>query len=288
MALTSGFREHARRRPGGHALHIDRTDVTYGEMDRMARRMAGHILDEHGTVPPLVGVLAGRSVVGYVAPIAVGYLGATYVPLRLDNPIAKVLRQVELTGIDIIVADVAGRKKAWDLVKKATRPIRIVDGSLAIHYAHPLRMEAVPSPDDIAYVMFTSGSTGDPKGVPIRHRNVDAFLRAIRDRYNIGNREVVAQLTDLSFDLSVLATFGAWDGGACVAVLHPDQVIANPRQVLSSAGVTVWISVPSLATMLTARHRSNELVSEALRLSVFCGEPLRADVVQRWRRATGD
>src|SRR5262249_11041344 len=96
-----------------------------------------------------------------------------------------------------------------------------------------------PGSDAIAYVIFTSGSTGQPKGVLVAHKNAAAFLRARLARFEIRADDRVSQNGALTFDLSALEMFPAWERGACVCAPTAEEKAIQARYI-TNARLTVW------------------------------------------------
>jgi len=151
----------------------------------------------------------------------------------------------------------------------------------------PLMLPA-PSPHDAAYVFFTSGSTGVPKGVVGSHKGLSHFLSWQRDEFAVGPGDRVAQLTCLSFDVVLRDLFLPLISGATLCL--PDRA-AGPTgtAVLDWLGrerVTILHTVPALAQSWL-RDRPLGRVVDDLRLVFFAGEPLLDSLVTRWRDACG-
>lgn len=139
-------------------------------------------------------------------------------------------------------------------------------------------------PDDIAYVLFTSGSTGVPKGVPLTHRNLAAFVAHVRGRYPAAPGSRLSQVADLTFDPSVHDMFVAWSSGAALVVPSREELLA-PVELVNRRRLTHWFSVPSL---ISAAARAGDLrpgCMPTLRWSLFSGEPLLSDQAAFWQAA---
>ncbi|MEK8174060.1 AMP-binding protein [Streptomyces sp. M19] len=131
----------------------------------------------------------------------------------------------------------------------------------------------------MAYIIFTSGSTGAPKGVPVLHRNLCAYLGHLTTRYDIGPGSRLSQTFDLTFDGSVHDLFVAWGAGGTLVVPLRHQLMA-PVKFINTRRLTHWFSVPSLVSFASRLGTLVPGSMPTLRWSVFGGEPLS------WRRRT--
>ena len=143
-----------------------------------------------------------------------------------------------------------------------------------------------PPPSDAApaYLLFTSGSTGEPKGVAVTNANLCAYLDFVCPTYGYGPDDRHSQTFELTFDLSVHDMMCAWTTGGALAPIAGSDLLSSAR-IVNREQITCWFSVPALGLMM---QRSRALESEplrSLRVSLFCGEPLPASLAAQWQRA---
>jgi len=138
--------------------------------------------------------------------------------------------------------------------------------------------------NSIAYLLFTSGSTGQPKGVMVSHANVLHYADYVTRRYRIESRDRLSQTFDLTFDLSAHDLFVTWGNGACLCVPTQKQMI-KPGAFINGARLTAWFSVPSTAIFMRRLGELKPGSYPRLRLSLFCGEALPVEVVRDWSSA---
>ncbi|UFQ13726.1 MULTISPECIES: amino acid adenylation domain-containing protein [Streptomyces] len=143
------------------------------------------------------------------------------------------------------------------------------------------------TPGDLAYILYTSGSTGVPKGVMLSHRNARAFVDWAVEEFRVTSEDRLASHAPVHFDLSVLDLFAAAATGACLVLVpenHKALGMALNRLVVAEK-ISVWYSVPgALVRMLDARN-SAELASSGLRTVLFAGEPFPLKHLRRLRGA---
>ena len=149
---------------------------------------------------------------------------------------------------------------------------------------NPVVSCASPIGSDIAYVMFTSGTTGRPKGVPVRTESLMAYLDVATKRFGVRPGDRASHFFELTFDLSVHDVFVTLLGGGTLVVIPAEQRML-PARFLREKEISHWFSVPSAAESL---HRVGALrpgIFPHLRQTLFCGEPLRWPVTEAWQAA---
>lgn len=298
-----GFQAACRRHGSATALEIGDQHWTYDQLQDWVLRLAG-LLAPHvdGSAPPRVGVLASRSLTAYGGTLAVLASGATFVALNPAYPVERNLAILQRAGIEVLVVGTEGLA-AWEALQARGAAVRVLlaPQALLVPPADPSPIRVVydirdmggpprhalpaPPPDDaLSYVVFTSGSTGEPKGVPITHRNLQAYQRNFRRLAPPHAGDRVATTYELTFDIALHDMLNAWWSGATLVVM-PERAMLAPARFILDRRITVWFSVASFAMILQKQGLLRPGLFPQLRVSMLCGEALPMATALAWAAA---
>lgn len=261
----------------------DGRTLTYADLESKATALAGRLADAGVQRDSIVGLCVDRSLEMTIGLLGILKAGGTYLPLDSDYPTERLEFLLDDADVSVIVTQ---RSQAPRLPKSDRTIVFLDERAKAIQAGWTL-----PQPNDAAYVIHTSGSTGQPKGVVVTHRNLMNLCAAAADRYGLTSADRVLQFTSLSFDVAVEEIFPAWSCGATV-VLRPAGPVLGAMELLRFVDDR-RISFLELPTAywheLTAAIKAEPpSLPSTLRLVVFGGEAARPEAIADWQRHAGD
>jgi amino acid adenylation domain-containing protein len=278
----------ARTHPDNVAVFDRDRSLTYRQLDEQSNRLA-QILAQKGVAKgDRVGLYLDKTLESVIGVYAVMKSGAAYVPLDPDAPVARLAYIVRDCGIRCLLT---GSEKIEELramldLETSVETVVILNADAfalaGVNVAgqaevngSPLEPVSVDVIDqDLAYILYTSGSTGDPKGVMLTHRNALAFIAWAAEEFRLVPSDRLSSHAPLHFDLSVFDLYAAAYAGAAV-VLVPSKASIFPNQIvrfIQDNAITVWYSVPSILSMVTLRGGLGNTEVPTLRTVLFAGE----------------
>lgn len=271
------FEEVARRQPDLPALYADAQVITYGELlSRVQEAARG--LRAAGIAPDTpVGLAFDMSSDAIVALLGILAAGGAFVPLDSRAPRLRLEKVIDTARLKFMVVSEEARRQLADLPVTCwiLDELRIRDGA-AVEAAADI------FPDHLAYVMFTSGSTGAPKGVAITHATVDRYVQALHERLGLPSQLIMATPASLFADFAYTVVFGALCTGRSLRLVSQSRVLGADTLANALADAEFIKIVPS---HLAALADGDSLPQEFLRGSLmFGGEVLTRHLLDRVRR----
>ncbi|MFJ6198209.1 non-ribosomal peptide synthetase [Micromonospora sp. NPDC092111] len=285
--IPAAFASVVAAYPQRVAVLADDATVTYRELGAAVAATAVALADRgDGAVPPApVGVLCRHGVATITGLLAVLASGSAYVPLDTVFPAVRLAGMLRDAGVRAIVTDPEHARLAGTLAAGAGLPeLPIVHLQPGTAPADLSALGRLARPDDPAYVLYTSGSTGLPKGVVQSHRNVLFGVRNHVRNFAIRPDDRTSVLTSFGYDMAVTDTFGALlSGAAAVPVDVRAHGLGHLTSALADRGVTIYHSTPTVYRYLVASLGGGRLPS--IRAVVLGGEEVTRHDVALARRS---
>jgi amino acid adenylation domain-containing protein len=261
--------DRARERPDATALVYGTVSLTYRELLDRADRLAGR-LRAAGVGPEVpVGLCLPRGADMAVAALAVLRAGGTYVPLDPEHPEARLTFMIDDAGVRLLIAD-----EPRDLGVPVTTP----DDTAPLTPVGPVT-GGRPAPENTAYILYTSGSTGVPKGVAVEHRALLNLATAVRPQFPVTGDDRVLQYVSFGFDVAVSDVFFAFVAGAELHVAAGCERLGDDLYArLRDSRITYAFLPPSAAMSLPCPPDA----LPDLRTLAVGGEACPAELVERW------
>lgn len=302
--LHKFLKESAERYPDKPAVSFRDTQLTYNELDSLSSQLSFCLIKKGVKAGERIGIFIEKSIESVTAVFGILQSGACYVPL---DPIAPVERQVLIANDCSLKYLIASSKKLPQITQmlprlKTLEYVFVLDCSRTECKNHVSGVTMVFKDDiheyrndiieksslhvtenDLAYILYTSGSTGQPKGVKLSHKAAIAFVDWAWKTFNIRSDDIVSSHAPLHFDLSIFDIFVSIMAGATICLV-PHGLSSFPKSVvdfIENKKISIWYSVPSILTQLVLFGNLEKRKLSSLRQILFAGEVFPSKYLRR-------
>jgi amino acid adenylation domain-containing protein len=281
------FERQAEKNADAVALSFGAERVTYAELNASANRLA-HYLRRAGLKPEgRVGILLERSAAAAVALLGVLKAGGAFVAFDPLYPPERLRQMTDDAGVSILVST---RRLSDELPGLPARVVLIDEEASRVAAESAENPERVNVPENLAYLVYTSGTTGRPKGILIQHRSLVNAAHAFATHHALTVQDRVLQFASLSFDVAAEEFFASWLSGAR-AVMLPEPSAVTPElftRFLEEEGVTL-VNLPASfwAEWTTAVSERGLRLPSHLRRVVVGNEKSLPETLAKWQSAVG-
>ncbi len=293
----------AESRPDARCIVFGNENLTYAGLDQRSNQLANLLREGGCRKGDRVCILMPKSPDAILSMIGALKAGCMHVPIDSASPAARIARILEscqtrwilaagpvLSLLEELLADERFRgtiSVGWlgseRVETKAFQPA-FSRGDLERASASTIPQECEPA--DPAHILFTSGSTGAPKGVVITHSNVTAFVTWALKHFGVDHTDRVSGHTPFHFDLSTFDIFGAFAAGAELHLVPPAVALLPPKLVefIRNSQLTQWFSVPSVLNYVAKFNALRQGDFPSLRRVLWCGEVLPTPALIYWMK----
>ncbi len=278
------FENSARRFPDKTAVCCEGDQISFRELDRFSNAMARELRRMGVARQQYIGFFLKKSLSSIKSILSILKADCAYVPLDIESPAKRLRAIVECTGASVIIVDDYSQALIESLLPADARPQLLnverfdpVDGT-------PLEYRNISI--DMAYVLFTSGSTGIPKGVMIPHKAIIDYIDWCVEIYELNENDVIANHAPLYFDNSTFDIYTAFKSGATLHLVHDDlnKVLPSLVHWIDEREITTFFCVPSVLTLLMQSRRLKPERFAKLRHVICAGEVLPPASLQFWMK----
>lgn len=280
------FTDSAKKFPDKIAINANDEDITFAELDNYSNQLARALKNSGVRRGDRVSFCLRKSINSIKSVLGILKAGAIYVPLNTQAPVSRLKYMVDDAAPRLIICD----NKTLPLVKEFSGIFNLDENQDSINGQSKESVDCENESGDLAYILYTSGSTGVPKGVMITHANIINATDWAVDEFQIDNRDRISQHPPLHFDLSTFDLYCAFKSGATL-FLVPEELSLFPAQLakfIEEKELTIWDSVPSVMVHLSISGIAKPGRFPKLKKIFFNGEGFPTKFLAEWMKTYPD
>jgi amino acid adenylation domain-containing protein len=278
------FEQRVREHPDAIAAACGGRQWTYAELNARANRLARALLARGLRREGVVAVVTERNLDWMAAVLAIFKAGGVYLPIEPHFPADRIARTLTRAGCELVLTEpgstatlgpaLDSMPAVWTFFAETAFAEDHADGDLGLEVG----------PDQLAYIYFTSGSTGEPKGAMCEHAGMLNHLYAKIEDLEIGAGQVVAQTAPQCFDISMWQLVSALLAGGRTLIVEQDAILDVGRflDTIAASRVSVLQVVPSYLEVVLSYLDRHPRDLPDLRYVSVTGEALKKELAQRW------
>ena len=248
-------------------LDIKGRSYTYGNLDKLSNQVINFLLEKKIGPANKIIISANKDIISFATMFACLKIGCAYSFIDFEMPLERLNKITDRCNPNLIVST-----KKKDLLKIKYKRKYFLDKNIIKKYKTKIK-NFILNDSLLAYIMFTSGSTGFPKGVMIERKSILNFIKTSKDKFLIKTNDIFTNVNPIYFDNSVFDIYCSFFNGTKLVVFQDDEV-KNPRKlikVLLDKKCTSWFSTPSLLIYLLKLKLINKKNFYYLKRIIFGG-----------------
>lgn len=275
--LFSSFLKAANTQPNNMAIQQGLVQITYGELLELSQHIASTIMQLSLKPGACIAIMLPKSHLQVASVLSTLISGHIYLPIDPDQPAARIHKILDIAEASALITSMT----YTTLVQ--SRPQILYIESIDFSMSPPPLTIKMTNTQDPAYLIFTSGTTGEPKGVVMSHASAWNTIAAINHKIKLQSTDKLLAVSNISFDLSIYDLFGPLSIGACMVIpTHASFDPSSIAEILETQAITIWNSVPLLLKLVAQYVENNRLSAlNTLRHCILSGDVVPPTLIQK-------